>query len=417
MKVGALTGALRNDSYRLGYKKPGGQFILDNYVKSRGTDSGYTSTGKYSTPLFEGHSLAMGWDAGVSTRGDRRVQHEMALEFAPPRPNNSDEHFTGDVSRFAAYLQDEWNVTKSWSVYFGIRWEGIATSVSGDDFADSKSNSSVWSPLFQTLYKLPGTKGDQLRFALTRTYKAPGTQALIPRRFTTANNSMVDPDLQGNPDLKPELASGLDASYEHYFGEGAMFSISASARQIGDYTRNDVSLAPDGKWISRPTNNGKATTRGMEFDAKFPLKAVMKDAPAIDVRVNFSRNWSDVEAVKDPHNRLDSQTPFSSTLGVDYKSGRLTTGASYSFRNGGPVTQSLTDTSYQRSYKSVRRDLEMYGLWKFDPKNQLRVVFANVLAQDFLSETTSYDIREGSLRRASAFPGNASVRATMEMKF
>jgi len=416
LKVGAVTGALRNDSYRLGYSQQGGLFILDNYVKSRGTDTGYTSTGKYSTPLFEGHALAMGWDAGYSTRDDRRTQHELALPNGFP-PSNTDEKYTGDVTRFAGYMQDEWNVTKAWSVYFGVRWEGISTAVSGDGFVDSKSTSSVFSPLFQTLYKLPNTKGDQLRFALTRTYKAPGTQALIPRRFTNANNSKVEPDFQGNPDLKPELAIGLDASYEHYFGEGAMFSISASARQIDDYTSNDVSLAPDGRWISKPTNKGQANTRGIEFDAKFPLKAVMKDAPAIDLRVNFSRNWSDVEEVLDPNNRLDSQTPFSSTVGLDYKSGKLTMGGSYSFRNGGPVTQALTATSYQRSYQSVRRDLELYGLWKFDPKNQLRVVFTNVLAQDFLNETTTYDVREGTLRRASVFPGDVSVRATMEMKF
>ncbi|MES2322873.1 MAG: TonB-dependent receptor [Pseudomonadota bacterium] len=417
LKVGAVTGALRNDSYRLGYSQKGGLFKLDNYVKSRGTDTGYTSTGKYSTPLFEGHSLAMGWDAGYSTRDDRRTQHELALPngFAP---SNTDEKFTGDVTRFAGYMQDEWNVTKAWSVYFGIRWEGISTAVSGDGFVDSKSSSSVFSPLFQTLYKLPNTKGDQLRFALTRTYKAPGTQALIPRRFTNANNSQAEPDFQGNPDLKPELAIGLDASYEHYFGEGAMFSISASARQIDDYTTNKVEKAPDGKWISKLANKGQANTRGIEFDAKFPLKAVMKDAPAIDLRINFSRNWSDVEEVLDPNNRLDSQTPFSSTLGIDYKAGKLTTGGSFSFRNGGPVTLALDgDRSYLRSYQSVRRDLELYGLWKFDPKNQLRVVFTNVLAQDYLNETTTFNKGEGTLRRASVFPGDVSVRATMEMKF
>ena len=34
-----------------------------------------------------------------------------------------------------------------------------------------------------------------------------------------------------------------------------------------------------------PVNDGQATTRG-EFDAKFPLRAFMEDAPAVDIRAN-----------------------------------------------------------------------------------------------------------------------------------
>lgn len=418
IKVGAVVGALRNDSYRLGYLSEGGRQTLDSYVKSRGTDTGYTSTGKYSTPLFEGHALSLGWDGGFSTRDDSRVQTETALVpetdplYSRYRPINSTEDFVGEVTRLAAYVQDEWNVTPSWSVYLGVRWEGINTAVSGTGFADSKTRSSVWSPLFQTLYKLPNSKGDQLRFAVTRTYKAPNTQQLIPRRFSSVNNSPTEPDGQGNPDLKPELALGFDASYEHYWAKGAMISVSASMRKIDGYTRNAVILAPDGRWVSLPVNDGTATTRGLEFEAKFPLTSVMKGAPAIDVRANFSRNWSSVDAVEGPYNRLDAQTPFSSTLGVDYKTGKLTTGGSYSFRSGGPVTLSERQSLYQ----SVRRDLEMYGLWKFNPKQQLRLTLNNILSQDFISES-AYRYEGKLLKSRTVSPGVATLRANMEIKF
>ena len=418
LKIGGVIGALRNDSWRDAYLVRGGRQVLGSYVKTRGTDTGYTSTGKYSTPLFEGHALSVGWDGGYSQRDDSRKQNEAEL-FAPDdklypyyRPINVNEDYKGEVTRLAAYAQDEWNVTPRWSVYVGVRWEGINTAVRGSDFADSKSRSSVWSPLFQTLYKLPDTKGDQVRFAITRTYKAPNVQQLIPRRFTYTNNSPTEPDYQGNPALKPELALGFDASYEHYWGEGAMVSVSASMRKIDGYTRQGIVLAPDGRWIQLPVNDGTATTRGVEFEAKFPLKSLMKDAPAIDLRANFARNWSSVDAVEGPNNRLDQQTPFSSTLGIDYKLGQLTTGASYSFRTGGPVRVS----ERQGVYQSARRDLEMYALWKFDPKNQLRVGLNNVLAQDFINES-SYRSDTGSVKSRSVSPGVVMLRATMEMKF
>ena len=410
LKIGAVIGALRNDSYRRAYLAPGGVQVLDQHINSRATDKGYTTTGKYSSPLGEGHALAVGWDGGFSTREDARKQVEQPLPGIVPI--NEDEHFTGDVTRLAAYAQDEWNVTKNWSVYLGLRWEGIHTDVSGSKFVDSSTRSSVFSPLFQTLYKLPDTKGDQLRFAITRTYKAPNVQSLIPRRFSSNNNSATESDFVGNPDLKPELALGFDASYEHYFAEGALISVSASMRKISDFTRNGIFLEPGGRYVTKQVNDGNASTRGIELEAKFPLKAVMKGVPAVDVRANLARNWSTVESVPGPNNRLNEQTPFSATLGADYKAGKLTAGASYSFRSGGLVRVAAN----QSNYTTARRDVEMYALWKFDPLQQIRFTASNLLEQDFISET-EYRDATGTLKNRSTAPGTLAMRVQLEVKF
>ena len=419
VKIGALTAKARNDSYRDGYLVKDGFKTLDHYTKSRASEYGYSSTGKYSTPLGAGHALSAGWDGGFNSRDDLRRQEQRV--FCVPtvqspvplfRDDPVNEEFSADVSRFAAYAQDEWNVTPQWSVYLGLRWEGIRTDVTDYKEVNSKSRTSVWSPLFQTLYKIPGTKGDQLRFALTRTYKAPSIQNITPRRFQSLSNKETEPDFIGNPDLRPELATGIDASYEHYWGKGAMVSLSGSVRRLTDYTRNEVDDI-DGIYFSRPINDGTATTRGLEFEVKFPLKSVYEAAPALDIRFNMSRNWSTVSAVDGPNNRLDQQTPFSATLGADYKAGALTAGVSYSFRNGGPVRLSTK----QAVYTSPRRDLEMYALWKFDPKNQLRVGLTNVLAQDYISGNSFVNNDGSSVRRTNLTPGEAVLRATMEIKF
>jgi len=409
-KLSAGFGQVENDSIRLGYLARNGKRTLDNQVVGKSIDRPYTWTGKYSTPLVEGHALALGWDGGYSKRDDTRTQRELPIPGYTAI--NSDEQFTGEVTRLAAYAQDEWNVTPRWSVYFGLRWEGIRTEVSGTGFASATSNSRVWSPLFQTLYKLADTNGDQLRFAVTRTYKAPQTSNLVPRRYTSANNSSTEPDYVGNPNLQPELALGFDTSYEHYWKGGGLFSISASMRKIDNYTRTGVFQGSDLRWVATPVNDGNASTRGIEMEVKFPLKSIMAEAPALDLRASISRNWSTVDSAPGPNNRLDQQTPFSATLGADYKNGALTAGGSYAFKNGGYVRQSIT----QSSYVSVRRELEMYGLWKFDPKNQLRVALSNILAQDYINDST-YTDRFGSVRRQSTYPGEVTLRATMEVKF
>jgi len=382
----------------------------DSTVLSATDEVGVTAVGKYSRPWKKDHALSMGWDAGHTLRDDARGEVELfPLAGSTLR---RDEDYDATLKRLALFVQDEWNVTKQWSMYAGLRWEGLETRSSGNTFDTSTNRASVWSPLAQTLYKLPDSR-DQMRLALTRTFKAPAASNLIPRRFTTPNNSQTDPDYRGNPDLKPELATGIDASYEHYWAEKALLSASVSVRRISDYTRQGL-LFEDGRWIQTPVNDGDALTRSLELEAKFPLSAVLQDVPDIDLRASLARNWSRVDAVPGPDNRLDQQVPVSGTLGVDYKTpgGKLTTGASFAFKNGGNVRVNVEQSRYQ----SVRRELDVYALWKLNPTYQLRLAATNLLAQDTVSESRYVD-DNGVQRRTTFSDGQAVARVTLESRF
>ncbi len=382
----------------------------DSVVLSATDEYGVTAVGKYSRPWKKDHALSMGWDAGYALRDDARGEVEQfPLAGTELRRNEAYEAILG---RLALFVQDEWNVTKPWSMYVGLRWEGLETESSGNTFDTTTNRASVWSPLAQTLYKLPDSR-DQVRLALTRTFKAPAASSLIPRRYTTPNNSQTDPDYRGNPDLKPELATGIDVAYEHYWAEKALLSASVSVRRISDYTRQGL-IVEEGRWIQTPVNDGDALTRSLELEAKFPLSALMTGVPEIDLRASVARNWSEVDAVPGPDNRLDQQVPVSGTLGVDYKTrdGKLTTGASFAFKNGGPVRVNIEQSRYQ----SVRRDLDVYALWKFNPTYQLRLAATNLLRQDAVSDSR-YTDENGVMRRTSFAEGQAMARVTLESRF
>jgi hypothetical protein len=139
----------------------------------------------------------------------------------------------------------------------------------------------------------------------------------------------------------------------------------------------------------------------------------MQDAPAVDLRASVNRNWSRVESVPGPDNRLDQQTPLTVNLGADYKAGALSAGGSFAFRRGGPVRVSLN----QRAYMAPRRELDMYALWKFDAQRQLRFAVSNMLGQDFINENTYEDARLGSQTRSFVFPQGVRYRLTYELKF
>jgi hypothetical protein len=58
----------------------------------------------------------------------------------------------------------------------------------------------------------------------------------------------------------------------------------------------------------------------------------------------------------------------------------------------------------------------MYGLWKFNPKTQLRVSLANGLHQENLAQS-SYVDATGRLSDTTLTPTFIVARALLEMKF
>lgn len=374
---------------------------------------GLNSTGKATRGMDGGHLLALGWDLRVNESSEIRVERDRIRVFAPGQL--LDEGFRANVSRAALYLQDEWTIGPQWSLYVGTRWEGVRTRVSGNAVELTQVRSSVLSPILQALVKFPAKEGkqaDQLRLAVSRTYKAPELGAIVPQRAEWENNSATEADYQGNPELRPELAWGIDAAWEHYWAEGAMLSVSGALRRIDDYTSNRIYF--DGlRWIFTPVNDDRAVMRSLEIETRFPLKALVTGATAIDLRASVSRNWSQVASVPGPYNRMEQQIPLSANLGLDYKSGALAAGASVAHRRGGYI-QVAANRGF---YRIARTDLDAYAAWTFTPKAALRVALSNLLGEDNGFEPSYFDPVGGLEKRRWHYPGGIKLRTTLEMKF
>ncbi len=409
-KLGASASRTDNTTRRTAGGNPA-VGSLARSIDSRGRDRGLSTTGKYTVPLFDGHALALGWDGAWDRRSDARREYDY-LDPSVPIPGG-DEHYSGHVARLAGYAQDEWTLTPQLSVYLGARWEGVRIEADGNTFGTARSRSGVFSPVLQVLYKPPGMKDDQLRLAVARTYKAPGMDQLLPHRYTSVNNNPAEPDTEGNPNLKPELALGIDAAWEHRWAEGAMLALSASTRRIDDYMRALV-VFDDGRWIALPVNVGKARTRTLQLETSFPLRTLVDGAPPLELRANVARNWSSVDGVPGPDNRLDEQVPLSANIGVDYQGERMTAGANFGFRKGGRVAVAAD----QAAWLHVQRDLELYALWKVDKTSRLRISAANLLGMDMITERSYTDLAAGTtLRNRVTIVGHPSLKLTLESSF
>jgi outer membrane receptor for ferrienterochelin and colicins len=177
-----------------------GSPLLDRSVHSSMHDDTVIGTGKYSLNLGDNHALGLGWDGQAGTRSEHRVQQETSEVGYPTL--DLDEDYQATIERMAVFVQDEWTVSKSISAYLGIRWEGLRTRTTGNDIAAVKTRSSVFSPTFQAIWRIPDSKSDQVRFAVGRTYKAPTARDLLPRRWVVNQNGPTTPDFRGNPSLR-----------------------------------------------------------------------------------------------------------------------------------------------------------------------------------------------------------------------
>ncbi|NIA57378.1 TonB-dependent receptor [Massilia sp. TW-1] len=344
-------------------------------VASGPTEREWTFNGSWRRPIWSGHLLAAGWELGrkrrTEYRRERQTDADDALVLA------SDEDYRASVARAALFVQDEWDIDDAWSAYVGLRREDLRTTGAGNAHAAVDVHAGAWSPILQALFKPARPDGDtgprdQFRLAVSRTYKAPNIIQLMPRRYTVDNNnSATYPDEQGNPNLRPELAFAIDLAWERTLGKDGMVGVSVFHKRIRDVTLYRTFLT-DGVWISMPDNVGGATVRGIEFEGKAtrgPLTA----------RMNAARNWSNVDSVPGPGNRIEGQPAYSGNVGLDYAAARVDVGGSYGYRGrvAGRTSALLS------SDDGIKRQLDLYAVWKRDATTRLRLSVADLLHQDY----------------------------------
>ena len=371
--------------------QPGQNTTLDTRAQKQ--DTSLTSTAKWSVGLASEHNLVTGLEAELNKREETATTVGVVDAAAL---DDLDGNLSASSTRIAMYVQDEWNISKEWAAHAGVRWEGIKTvgSASGDQ--QVSNTSSVLTPLLHAVWKFDPKSRDQVRFSLTRSYRSPDLGNLIARPTINSNylgrgaNTEQYADRAGNPDLMPELASGLDIAFEHYV-EGGLLSANVFYRQINNLIRNQttletVSWADVPRWVSRPRNIGDATTQGIELEAKVRLSDFIADAPKIDVRANASIFRSQVEGITGPNNRLTEQPDGTLNLGADYKLPKspLTIGGNINFTPA--YTTQISDD--QTATQPDKLQIEAYGLWVFAPGYQMRVSLSNLTARDYVSSGT-----------------------------
>ncbi|MEP6739012.1 MAG: TonB-dependent receptor [Caldimonas sp.] len=389
-------------------------------------DTSFTASGKLIESIFEDHSLV----AGTEVESNRRNDVRTTLQNGQPYLTDFGDNLRASALRFAAYAQDEWNLTSQWAAHAGLRWEGIATRGSVEEGKPDVSNrSSVWSPLLHAVWKPDPQSRDQVRMSLTRSYRSPTLSNLIARPSVNSRypipgpNTPTQADRAGNPDLKPELATGIDVAVERYLPGSGLLSANVFRRNITNYMRNvttleNVSYSSVPRYVSRTQNVGDAVTEGLELEAKFRASELWSSAPRIDFRGNASFFRSRVKGVPGPDNRLDQQPDYTANLGADYRFSAvpLLVGGNLNFTPA--YTTRLSDL--QTAYLGRKIIADAYGLWTFNPALALRLTFSNLDPRTYVygGAVDGTDIQGTLVRETSHTTGPTfiNIQLRLEMK-
>jgi len=392
--------------------------VCNGFETQNFTDRSHNLTGKWTRALDNGHQIVSGLEFEQVRRnedGNAAVSEEGGQLQASTR-------------RWALYSQDEFKINPQWSAYGGLRYESVLTQGTTDGVL-KRNESGVWTPLVHAVFKPDPQKRDQVRMSLTRSYKTPTLHQLVARYVPAfGENSWTQPDRTGNPDLKPELATGIDIAFERYLAQGGVLSANLFRRNISNlirYTTSpEIPSAPDCgyrnsiytgvKCVASPKNVGDAVTQGVELEAKFRLNQWVDGAWPVDVRSNVSFFHSRVKDVPGPNNRLDQQPSSTGNLGGDYRlrSLPLTLGGNF---NWNPAYDTRR-TDNQWVYQGAKRVLDVYGLWRFSSSAGLRLTVSNLTPLDYVTGSTfSADGQTESARTTARNWQNVQLRLELKI--
>lgn len=391
--VGRMT--MRNASHR--EEDNGLSFYRTQDDDTRSRDTSWSFSSKLSHQLENEHNLVAGIEGEGTRRNQTRTCLQSYVEGSAGAPcvflADFGDNVNASTRRFAAYAQDEWSVGKQWGFYAGLRWEGIKTE-STSNMGPISNSSSVMTPLLHAVYKLDEKSKEQIRASLTRSYRSPNLNDIVgrlsisnryacgdPTQPPCTTNTIDSPDRMGNPDLKPEMATGVEIGYEKYLSKGGLLSANFFYRRITDLIRNQALLepvpySPVPRYVVRPRNIGDATTYGVELEAKFRLDEYLTDALPINMRSNLSLFHSSVDGIQGPNNRLDQQPRYTANLGADYRLRAipLTLGASLNYTPSNLLQQS----NQVLAEVDKKRVIDVSAMWTFSPAVALRVSASNL---------------------------------------
>ena len=320
----------------------------------------FASAARWDQPI-DLHFVSLGVEYNKLNHQDNQLFGLAASQYK----SSSQDH--------VLWLQDVWTPKDSITVTGGLRMENMelqSDSNKHQDFALLPSVAVRWQPQEEWVFRTSLGAG----MKTPRLNEITGT---VTRSIT--QNTPLDFDSRGNPNLKPERSINFEVVAERYLAQKAgVLSANVYVRATSDFTERRLAL--EGlRWVERPQNEGDALHWGLELDGKIntdqwgiaggTAKAhlTLPNARVDDARLGITREARDTPKYVMSMGWDQSIPKWQSTMGVSVQlSGR-----------------SETDIpGEQKAFTEARALLDAFWLYKLNPKFNLRVSAQNLLDED-----------------------------------
>lgn len=216
---------------------------------------------------LSGTEDALLWMAGGEYE-DRDLEVNSVQTASPP-PSSADLGVSTRLRRAVVWGQNEWALPASTTLTVGLRAERIATR-SRYAGQQAEVTDTYWQPSLHT--RTPIGTDLQWRFNLARLTRKPLLADLLDRRLPgQGDNSPNNPDVVGNPQLRPETTTTVDAGFERNLSQDGQLGLNLFLREVSDVVARRVTLDSGGRWVQQPVNVGDARVWGVEGDLRSGL--------------------------------------------------------------------------------------------------------------------------------------------------
>lgn len=295
------------------------------------------------------------------------------------------------------YLQDTISLSNQLNVTAGARWDKTSYDPKVDDTFTDTTGTAVASADFSALTaQLAATyefdENHSITSSISSGFKAPTTQQLylnangtgefadVARQvdpttgavsYQQTGRTEIDLDAVTNPTLKSEKAVNLELTYQ-YSSEKFDIALTAFNSSYDNLIINEIltntfdspittatsssrnpacnvpvrtdacytvgSVTGD-EW-TKPVNAGEATVTGFEIEGQWHI------SPQLDLRVSYSHAEGEYDSGDNKGDKLDSISPDTAVIGLDYLSKNSDWGVS-------AITRFIDGKDYDESYPAI----------------------------------------------------------------
>ena len=326
------------------------------------------------------------------------------------------------------FIQDDWRINRQWAINAGVSGERRSIKL-GEVLSFGQTKFQLWSPSVHLARKNLGNNKSQFRFSIARNFKAPELNELLIRpsinpltaclsRFDCPTNSLDTSDRTGNPQLQPERAMAVNASYEHGISADSQITFELYQRSISNKIGSEISLqavpwSNQERYVYRPSNLGNAVIYGASLEWKIALRDVLMNAPKIDIRGNIVRAYSRVSDLPSPYNHLEGQMPWRAKLGMSH----AVVGIPLHINIDANWLPSdwIRNNQTQTSYESRLASYSASAIWTPNPSIKVSLNLNNIFAANRFS-IKGYQANGVSIQRASEKNVYTQIGLRLEMK-